>query len=158
VVPTIEGHRPLLVEVQALVAPSRLAQPRRSAQGLESGRLSVVLAVLQRHAKLDLAGNDVWAMAVGGVRITEPGVDLAVALAIVSCVLDKPVPRGTVACGELGLSGEVRRVSGLEQRLSEAARHGFTSALVPLSAPPTHPDIALIRVAEVDDAIREIAG
>ena len=153
VTPAIEGHRPLLVEVQALVAPSALAQPRRSAKGLDSGRLSLLLAVLERRAGLPIAGLDVYAMAVGGVRVLEPGVDLALCLALASSLTGRPVPAGLVACGEVGLGGELRRVGRLEQRLSEAARLGFTSAVVPSSAPADFPGIEVLRMPALETAL-----
>lgn len=153
----MEGRRPLLVEVQALVANSQLPQPRRSAQGLDGGRLSMLLAVLQRRADVAVGGSDVYAMAAGGVRVTEPGVDLAVCLAVASSHSGMPVPGGFVACGEVGLGGELRRVGRMDQRLAEAARHGFGYALVPASAPAAHPGIEVVRVPTLEDAL-EVVG
>ncbi|HJV09854.1 MAG TPA: DNA repair protein RadA, partial [Acidimicrobiales bacterium] len=106
VVPTLEGHRPLTVELQALVAKSPFNMPRRSAQGLDAGRVAMIGAVLEERARVHLSGADVYALAVGGVRVTEPGADLALALAMVSSILDRPLPADLVACGELGLCGE----------------------------------------------------
>lgn len=153
VTPAIEGHRPLLVEVQALVAPSALAQPRRSAKGLDGGRLSLLLAVLERRAQLPVAKLDIYAMAVGGVRVLEPGVDLALCLAVASSLTNRPVPPGLVACGEVGLGGELRRVGRMEQRLSEAARLGFTTAVVPSSAPAEFPGIEVLRMPALETAL-----
>jgi DNA repair protein RadA/Sms len=153
VVPTIEGHRPLLVEIQALVAPSSLPEPRRSAQGLDRGRLSLLLAVLVKRAGFDLVKADVYATAAGGVRVTEPGADLALALTIVSAAEGLSVPADLVACGEIGLGGEVRTVSSLSRRLDEAARLGFRTALVPASAPESHDGIEVRRVRSLMEAI-----
>ena len=135
VVPTMEGHRPLLVELQALVTPSRLASPRRSAQGLDSGRLSLLLAVLGERAGFSFAETDVYALAVGGVKISEPAADLGVALALASALAGRPLPPDLVVCGEVGLGGELRQVSQTDRRLAEAARLGFHRALLPRLAP-----------------------
>jgi DNA repair protein RadA/Sms len=156
VVPTIEGHRPLLVEVQALVAGSSLAEPRRSSTGLDRGRVSMLLAVLIKRLELDLGKADVYALAAGGVRVTEPAADLALALAITSAASGRPVPAELVACGEIGLGGEVRSVNSLERRLSEAARLGFTQAVVPASAPDPPAGITAIRVRSLNEAIAAV--
>lgn len=154
VVPTIEGHRPLLVELQALVAPSTLPEPRRSSQGLDRGRLTLLLAVLVKRAGFDgLLKADVYATAAGGVRVTEPGADLALALTVVSAATGLSVPADLVACGEVGLGGEVRTVSSLSRRLDEAARLGFRTALVPASAPDEHPGITVRRVRSLKEAV-----
>ncbi|HVE46942.1 MAG TPA: DNA repair protein RadA [Acidimicrobiales bacterium] len=159
VVPAMEGQRPLLVELQALVAPSNLPMPRRSAQGLDSGRLSLLLAVLHRRAHLSTEKADVYASAVGGVRVTEPAADLALALALASAVADRAFPADVVACGEVGLAGEVRQVAHMGRRLAEAARLGFRRAVVPASSAGPAPTgvingIELVRVATLGDAIR----
>ena len=153
VVPAMEGHRPLLVEVQALVAPSSLAMPRRSAQGLDQGRLSLLLAVLERRVGLTFSGVDVFVSAVGGVRINEPGADLAVALALASSMTGTSLPAQLVACGEVGLGGELRQVAHTGRRLAEAARLGFDEAIVPVSAPDAPPGIRTHRVTSLADAI-----
>jgi DNA repair protein RadA/Sms len=127
----LEGRRPLACEVQALVVPTPLAGPRRIASGLDAGRLSVLTAVLEKRAGVSLAKRDVFASSVGGVRLVEPAVDLALCLAIASSGSDQPVPRDLVAIGEVGLAGELRLVTGTERRLAEAARLGFRRALVP---------------------------
>ncbi len=158
VVPAMEGRRPLLVELQALVVPgSKLPQPRRSAQGLDAGRLALLVAVLDRHAGVRVAGADVYASAVGGVRIVEPAADLALTLAIASSVSNDVVGPDLVACGEIGLAGEVRHIAHLNRRLSEAARLGFRRALVPALAPDGPAGLQLIRVASVADALA-VAG
>ena len=130
VVPALEGRRPLLVEVQALVAPSTLAMPRRSAQGLDSGRLALILAVLTRRQGVSFSQLDVYVSVVGGVRVIEPAADLAIAVALVSAVQDVALSSELVALGEVGLAGELRQVHHTPARLAEAARLGFTEAVV----------------------------
>jgi DNA repair protein RadA/Sms len=154
VLPAMEGHRPLLVEVQALVTPSSLPQPRRSAQGLDSGRLALVIAVLAQRAGVGVGQMDVHASAVGGVKVVEPGADLAVALALVSSVSGQPLAEDLVACGEIGLAGELRQVAQTSRRLAEAARLGFRTAVIPASAPEPPAGIRALRAATVVDAIR----
>lgn len=128
---TVEGRRALVTEVQGLAAGSPVATPRRATSGLDGARVAMLLAVLERRAGLRLSGSDVYAATVGGVRVTEPAVDLAIALAIASSATDRICPPGLVCIGEVGLAGEIRPVPGLERRLAEAARLGFTAALVP---------------------------
>ncbi len=156
VVPTMEGHRPLLVEIQTLTVASKLPSPRRSAQGLDQGRLSLLLAVLQARVGLDAGELDVYALAVGGVEIAEPGADLALALSLVSSTIGLPVPADVVACGEVGLGGEIRQVGLLQRRLAEAARLGFRRAVVPEKAPDPPAGMTLIRAADVSDAVRQL--
>ena len=135
VVPTIEGQRPLLVELQALTNPTNSAVPaRRSAQGVDQGRLSMLLAVLERRARVSLAGHEVFASVVGGVKLTEPGADLGLCLALVSAATNTPLAEDLVACGEVGLAGELRQASNTARRLGEAARLGFTRAIIPASS------------------------
>jgi DNA repair protein RadA/Sms len=153
VVPAMEGHRPLLVEVQALIAPTSLPMPRRSAQGLDQGRLSLLLAVLERRVGLTFSGADVYVSAVGGVRINEPGADLAVALALASAMTGTALPPKLVACGEIGLGGELRQVGHTSRRLGEAARLGFDEAIVPGSAPDAPAGLRLHRVTSLAEAI-----
>ncbi|MGI8792944.1 MAG: DNA repair protein RadA [Acidimicrobiales bacterium] len=153
VVPTMEGQRPLLVELQALVAPSSLAQPRRSANGLDGNRLSLLLAVLERRAGIGFGKHDVFASAVGGVRIVEPGVDLGLALALASARTGAALPAEVVACAEVGLGGELRLVSRTPRRLAEAARLGFRQAIVPASSPDGPKGLTLHRVHTLGQAI-----
>jgi DNA repair protein RadA/Sms len=127
----IEGSRPILVEIQALVSPSPLATPRRAVVGWDGGRLAMVLAVLEARCGLVLAGKEVYLNVAGGLRVREPAADLAVAAALVSAATDQPVPAETVVFGEIGLSGEIRAVSQNEARLKEAAKLGFTGAWTP---------------------------
>ena len=140
VAPILEGSRPLLVEVQALVAPSGAPSPRRTASGIDANRLALLVAVLGRRAGIGLSGHDVYANLAGGLTVGEPGLDLPLALALASSLRDRPLHPGTVAIGEVGLLGELRPVGGLDRRLREAARLGFTRAIVPRSR--AHPDVA----------------
>ncbi len=128
---TMEGSRPLLVEVQALVDESHLGNPRRVAVGLEQNRLAMLLAVLSRHGGVVTHDQDVFLNVVGGVRLTETGADLAVLLSVLSSLRDRPLPEGLIVFGEVGLAGEIRPVPNGEDRLKEAAKHGFTRAIVP---------------------------
>jgi DNA repair protein RadA/Sms len=127
----MEGSRPLLVEVQALVARPGLGPPRRTAAGVDGSRLALLLAVLGRRAGVDVENRDVYVSLGGGMSVDEPALDLAVALAIASTRLDRPLRPDTVSCGEVSLLGEVRPVRGLERRIREAARLGFRRAIVP---------------------------
>lgn len=133
---TREGSRPLLVEVQALVDDSHLSNPRRVTIGLESNRLAMLLAVLHRHVGIVIHDQDVFANVVGGVRVTETGADLAVLLAVMSSLKNRPLPRDLVVFGEVGLAGEIRPVPNGEERLREAVKHGFKKALVPKANAP----------------------
>ena len=159
VVPALDGRRPLLVELQALVTPGPPAgsgiAPRRSAQGLDGGRLAMLVAVLDRRAGVKLSGFDVYAMAVGGARVTDPGADLPLALALASAADGAPLPPSLVACGEVGLGGELRQVPRLAARLGEAARLGFREALVPPSAPDPPPGLIARRAATLEEALRQ---
>lgn len=132
----LEGQRPLLLEVQALAAKSPYASPRRVVQGLDSRRVDVVLAVLERRLELPLTGLDVFVNVAGGLRLTDPGTDLAVALAVYSAVTNRTMPEGTAVVGEVGLAGELRTVPQLARRRTEAARAGFDNVLEPSSDSP----------------------
>ena len=134
----IEGTRPVLVEVQALVAPSPLGTPRRAVVGWDGGRLAMVLAVLEARCGVAIGPNDVYLNVAGGLRVSEPAADLAVAAALVSSLTGEPVPRDTVVFGEIGLSGEVRSVSQTDNRLKEAAKLGFAGAILPQRRPGRH--------------------
>jgi DNA repair protein RadA/Sms len=157
VAPVLDGHRPLLVEVQALVTPTNLPTPRRSAQGLDHGRLSLVLAVLGARVRLPVHEADVHAVVAGGVKVIEPGADLALALALASAGGDTPLPDDLVACGEVGLGGELRQVHQTARRLAEAARLGFRRAVVPASAPPGPPGVEVLRAATLAEALDLVA-
>ena len=157
VTPTLEGHRPLMVEVQALtnkVNPG--VPPRRSAQGLDPGRLALLLAVLERRARLPMGQHEVFASAVGGVRLTEPGSDLPMCLAIVSALADHPLPPDIISFGEIGLAGELRQVAHASRRLAEAARLGFTRAIVPANSANGVDGITLVRVATLSEALMSV--
>jgi len=151
---TIEGKRPLLAEVQALVATSTMATPRRAVSGLDSSRLAMVLAVLERRAGVRVHDREVFAATVGGMRVSEPAADLAVALAVASAAADRPLRPNTVVIGEVGLAGDVRRVGGVGRRLTEAARMGYTNALVPPDAGPLPNGIRATVVCDLESAIR----
>ena len=128
---SLEGRRPLPLEIQALAVPSTLANPRRTTSGVDSSRLAMILAVMHRHAGLRLDSQDVYVSTIGGARVVEPAADLAIAAAVMSAATQVPAAPGTVAIGEVGLSGELRPVATLGRRLAEAARLGFTRAIVP---------------------------
>jgi len=136
IVPTIVGQRPLLVELQSLTNAAHGGAPaRRSVQGVDNARLSMLLAVLERRSRVSFATHDVYASVVGGVKLTEPGADLGLCLALVSAITNTPLPSDLVVIGEVGLAGEVRHAAHISQRLSEAQRLGFTRALVPTRSP-----------------------
>uniref|UniRef100_A0A7V6A2R3 DNA repair protein RadA n=1 Tax=Desulfobacca acetoxidans TaxID=60893 RepID=A0A7V6A2R3_9BACT len=130
VVPSLEGSRPILVEVQALVSPSSLALPRRQTMGVDPGRVSLLVAVMEKRVGLTLSGQDVFVNVAGGVRLSEPAADLGVALALASSYLEKPLPLDTLVFGEVGLTGEVRAVTMPDIRLKEGHKLGFTRALL----------------------------
>mgnify|MGYP000378819473 CR=1 FL=1 len=156
----IEGRRPMVVEVQALVSFSP-GSPRRVASGLDATRLSTVLAVLERHGEVLTTTSDVYAATVGGLRLSEPSVDLALALAVASSVRHEPIPPGLIALGELGLGGELRPVPSVQRRLSEGRRLGFRAAIVPVNSDYRTTDAALegMRItmcATLGDALRAV--
>ncbi len=160
---TQEGTRPLLVEVQALVDPSHLPSPRRLTVGLEQNRLAMLLAVLHRHAGLAFFDQDIFVNAVGGVRISEPAADLAIVLAMVSSLKNKALAKGVVAFGEIGLSGEIRPAPRGQERLREAAKLGFSYALIPTANLPKQPIdglkvVAVDRVEQALAAMRDTFG
>lgn len=153
----LEGTRPLLVEVQALVASSYLATPRRAVIGWDPNRLAMITAVLETRSGLHLSGNDIFLNIAGGIRVQEPAADLSVAVSLVSALQGKPLPSETVFFGEIGLAGEVRQVTQPELRLKEAAKLGFTHAVIPKMKKPIHKDIAkLIKIKEITH-IQEIS-
>ncbi len=145
-----EGSRPILVEIQALVTESHLGNPRRISVGLEANRLAMLLAVLQRHGGIPLYDQDVFINAVGGVRINETGADLAIILAILSSFRDKPVSNRLLVFGEVGLSGEIRPVPNGEERLKEAGKHGFETAIIPSANKPRGKSVKGLKVIAVN--------
>jgi len=158
---TMEGTRPLLVEVQALVAPAAYVMPTRRSSGLDGNRLALLIAVLGRRAGIALGSQDVYANLAGGLEVAEPGLDLPLALALASSLRDRAVDSGMVAVGEVGLLGELRAVPGIERRLREAARLGFGRAIVPLpnrGPSPSVPGMDMIEVSSLQAAIRVAIG
>ena len=145
----IEGTRPVLVEIQALVAPTALGTARRAVVGWDSGRLAMIIAVLQTRCGLNLGSHDVYLNVAGGLRISEPGADLAVAAALVSAHMDQPLPLRTVVFGEVGLGGEVRGVGQADARLREAANLGFERALIPARSNKGKKDTGSLKIAEI---------
>ena len=162
VAPTLEGSRPLLVEVQALVAPSGYGTPARRGSGIDPNRLALLVAVLGRRAAIGLGSHDVYVNLAGGLAVDEPGLDLPLALALASSLRDVPVDQRTVAIGEVGLLGELRGVGGLERRLREAARLGFARAIVPRSGRSTQgaplAGLETVAVATLREAIDAALG
>ncbi|MFA5531284.1 MAG: DNA repair protein RadA [Thiohalomonadaceae bacterium] len=154
---TLEGSRPLLVEVQALVDESHLSNPRRVTLGLEQNRLAMLLAVLHRHGGVATYDQDVFVNVVGGVRVTETGADLPVLLAVLSSLRNRAPAQGLVAFGEVGLAGEIRPVPNGQDRLREAAKHGFTRAIVPEANVPKRPPegLEVIGVRRLADALSQ---
>jgi len=157
VVPTMEGQRPIVVEVQVLASPGIAGVPsRRSAQGLDGGRLSMLLAVLGRRSRVTVADQDIYASTAGGVKLTEPGLDLGVCLAAVSAIRDRPLPADVAVFGEVGLGGELRQVGQAARRLTEASRLGFSRVIVPTNSPAGDADIRIIRAATLSEAITAV--
>jgi DNA repair protein RadA/Sms len=150
---TVEGRRALVAEVQSLVASSALATPRRATSGLDGARVAMLLAVLERRAGVALARSDVYAATVGGVRCSDPGADLATAVAVASSATNRICPPGLVCIGEVGLAGEIRPVPGVERRLGEAARLGFTAALVPVGSPSGPAGLDVLESADLRAAL-----
>ena len=155
---TMEGRRPLLAEVQALVSTASEKSPRRVTSGLDGQRVAMVLAVAEKRAGTEITGKDVHTATVGGVRVSDPGADLALLLAVRSAVRNEGLPSGLVAIGEVGLSGEVRPVTGVQRRLVEAARLGFTAAVVPVGCGTAPEGIEVLEVLDVDTALRAVSA
>ncbi|MCW8107397.1 DNA repair protein RadA [Alteromonas ponticola] len=153
-----EGTRPLLVEIQALVDYSQMANPRRVAVGLEQNRLSMLLAVLHRHGDVQMNDQDVFVNVVGGVKVAETSADLALLLAIISSFRNRALPRDMIIFGEVGLAGEIRPVPNGTERISEAAKHGFKRAIVPKANAPKQPisGMNVIAAAQLTDALEAI--
>jgi DNA repair protein RadA/Sms len=157
VMATQEGTRPLLVEIQSLVDEAHSVSPRRLCVGLDQARLAMLLAVFHRHASIACFSDDVFVNAVGGIKITEPAADLAVLLALFSSIKDKALPQGLVVFGEVGLAGEVRPTPRGQDRLKEAAKLGFTLAIVPAANVPKHNlGIHVIGVSRIEEALQKV--
>ncbi len=157
---TWEGTRPLLVEVQALVDHSQLGNPRRVTLGLEQNRLSMLLAVMHRHGGLALGDQDVFVNVVGGVRVGETAADLAVLLAVLSSFRNRPLPEHLIVFGEVGLSGELRPVPNGQERLHEAAKHGYQTAIIPAANQPKKAlrDLEVIAVSSLAQLLDAVSG
>jgi DNA repair protein RadA/Sms len=156
IVATLEGSRPLLVEIQALVDPVQGGMPKRLAVGLDPQRLALLLAVLHRHGGAETGGYDVFVNAVGGVRINEPAADLAILLAVHSSLIGRPLPAKTLIFGEVGLAGEIRPVQGGQDRIKEAAKLGFRQFLIPTLNKPKQmiDNVKIMTVDRVDQAVQ----
>jgi len=156
VLPSVEGTRPILVEVQALVSPTNLGTARRTAIGADQQRLSLLCAVLEKKAGLDMYGNDIFLNIAGGMRIDEPALDLGVICALVSSLMEKPIPSTTVVCGEIGLAGEIRAIGHVDVRVREAERLGFSKFVLPQSNKERltwEPKIELVGVSNLQELI-----
>jgi DNA repair protein RadA/Sms len=156
VVGSIDGNRPFLAEVQGLAVPSGLAQPRRTTQGVDPARVALVLAAAQRWTGVPFGHLDVWVSVAGGVKVIEPGADLAIAIALASSLSGTAVSPTLVTCAEVGLAGELRQVAHTRRRLVEAQRCGFIEALVPLSAPDPPPGLTAVRAASLSEALTAV--
>ena len=159
VLPSVEGTRPILVEVQALVSPTNLGTARRTAIGADQQRLSLLCAVLEKKGGLDLYGHDIFLNIAGGMRIDEPALDLGVISALASSLLEKPISPSTVVCGEVGLAGEVRAIGHVDVRIREAQRLGFTRFVLPAGNKERltwKPDIELVGVANLHEVLQGI--
>ena len=157
IVAAMEGTRPLLVEVQSLVNKTQNSMVRRVANGIDLNRLHMILAVIEKRLQASFGSSDIFVSVAGGIRITEPAADLGLALSIVSNESSRPMPDGLIVIGELGLAGEVRRVSQLERRLQEAARHGLTRALIPAGARAgRHSGLDVVEVRSLAEAVSAV--
>ena len=154
---TLDGHRSLPIEVQALVTKSVLPTPRRAANGVDSNRIAMLVAVLYRHGGINLLANDLYISTIAGGQAREPGCDLAIVAALASAAKSKPIPRTTCAIGEISLTGQVRPVPRLEYRLREAARLGFTTAVAPtLRKNVAVPGMGVVQADTLQDALAAI--
>lgn len=159
IVATMEGTRPLLIEIQALTSPSVFGMPRRTANGMDYNRLTLLIAVLEKKAGLLLGNQDVYINIVGGIKLNEPAIDLGVVLASASSFKNNPIPKGTVAIGEVGLTGEVRSVNLIEKRIKEAEKLGFKCCLIPESNKKLLKEeykLDIIGVKDIGDAMRKL--
>ena len=153
---TLDGKRPLIGEIQALLATPTASSPRRAVSGIDHARAAMIAAVLEKHARLKIAVNDVYLSTVGGMRLTDPSSDLAVAVALASAYANLPMPATAVMIGEVGLAGDLRRVGGMERRLAEAARQGFTTALVPSGCDAAPPGVRVLQAPTIVAALEHM--
>ena len=153
---TLDGKRPLVGEIQALLATPSGNSPRRAVSGIDHARAAMIAAVLEKHARLRIAVNDVYLSTVGGMRLTDPSSDLAVAVALASAYVNLPLPATAVMIGEVGLAGDLRRVSGMERRLAEAARQGFTTALIPSGCDAVPPGLKTLQAPTIAAALEHV--
>jgi DNA repair protein RadA/Sms len=153
---TLDGKRPLVGEIQALLAAPTGNSPRRAVSGIDHARAAMIAAVLEKHARLRIAVNDVYLSTVGGMRLTDPSSDLAVAVALASAYVNLPLPATAVMIGEVGLAGDLRRVSGMERRLAEAARQGFTTALIPSGCDAVPPGLKTLQAPTIAAALEHV--
>jgi len=153
---TLDGKRPLVGEIQALLATPSGSSPRRAVSGIDHARAAMIAAVLEKHARLKIAVNDVYLSTVGGMRLTDPSSDLAVAVALASAYVNLPLPATAVMIGEVGLAGDLRRVNGMERRLAEAARQGFTTALIPPGCDAVPPGLRALQAPNIVSALEHM--
>jgi DNA repair protein RadA/Sms len=154
----MEGTRPVLVEVQALAAKSGYGTPQRVATGMDPRRLAVLLAVLERRAQTSFADLDVFLQVTAGVRLTEPGADLAVAAALLSSLYNRPAPADVIFLGEIGLGGEIRPTTGVERRVQEAARLGFRRVYSSARSTLKVPGVSLVGLDHIEQLVRALAA
>lgn len=155
---TMDGKRPMLGEVQALISTAAAPSPRRAVSGLDSPRVSMILAVLEKRCGLKVSDKDVYVATVGGMKVTEPAADLAIAMAIASAFTERALPDGMVVLGEVGLAGEVRRVAGVERRIAESARLGFNAAMIPAGAGALPAGVHRLEAVDMEMALRGLLG
>ena len=153
---TLDGKRPLVGEIQALLATPSGGSPRRAVSGIDNSRAAMIAAVLEKHCRLKIAVNDVYLSTVGGMRLTDPSSDLAVAVALASAYANLPMPATAVMIGEVGLAGDLRRVGGMERRLAEAARQGFNTALIPSGGVSVPPGLKALQAANIGEALQHV--
>lgn len=159
----MEGNRPIMAEFQALVAKTPYGLPRRTAVGFDYNRVNMLLAIIERHIGIDFGTFDAYVNVVGGIKVTEPSADLAVALALVSSYRNRPIPTNIMICGELGLTGEVRRIAQTERRITDAANLGFTKFIVPdsrlqLDGLPNIKNLSIVKVKSLQQALKAVFG
>jgi DNA repair protein RadA/Sms len=153
---TLDGKRPLIGEVQALIGTAANGAARRAVSGIDSSRAAMITAVLEKHVGLPIGSHDIYLSTVGGMRLTDPSSDLAVAMAIASSYMDLAMPATAVAIGEVGLAGDLRRVTGMDRRLAEAARLGFTTAVLPAGVAKVPTGLRSIPADNIGEALRAL--